>query len=417
MAEPLPFQQALDSLRRRGVLPTSLSTADIERLPQWIRDQAFFSARVAQAEILDGMMTRIDTLLGGGERGPGLGMDPALFRVEMRQLLDSVSYAPTPDDAGTIKDLRSEARLNVIVRTQEQMATGHGQYLQSTDPEIIDLYPAWELIRLRDSRVKRDWTTRWSEAAGAVGDTDALRMLSEQGRMIARKDSPIWTQLSRFGRPHPPFDFNSGMDVEDVDRTEALASLGGMLRMKERHREAVAAYDRAIARVASPERRHWLLFYARGIACERSDRWPCAEADFKRALDLMPEQPDVLNYLAYSWVDRGLAEHYDRALAMLQRAVELRPNSGHIIDSLAWALYKLGRYAQAVPLLERAVELLPQEAVILDHLGDAYWRVGRRLEARYQWQRALGAKPEPDLKPQLERKLEGGLPDAASGGG
>jgi tetratricopeptide (TPR) repeat protein len=207
------------------------------------------------------------------------------------------------------------------------------------------------------------------------------------------------------------------MAAERPDRTEALASLGGMLRMKERHREAVAAYDRAIARVASPERRHWLLFYARGIACERSDRWPCAEADFKRALDLMPEQPDVLNYLAYSWVDRGLAEHYDRALAMLQRAVELRPNSGHIIDSLAWALYKLGRYAQAVPLLERAVELLPQEAVILDHLGDAYWRVGRRLEARYQWQRALGAKPEPDLKPQLERKLESGLSDAKSGGG
>jgi hypothetical protein len=230
----LPFQEALDSLRRRGVLPTSLSTADIERLPQWIRDQAFFSARVAQAEILDGMMSRIDTLLGGGERGPGLGMDPALFRVEMRQLLDSVSYEPTPDDAGTIKDLRSEARLNVIVRTQEQMATGHGQFLQSTDPEIIDLYPAWELIRLRDSRVKRDWTTRWSEAASAVGDTDALRMVSEQGRMIARKDSPIWTQLSRFGRPHPPFDFNSGMDVEDVDRTEAIAI--GLIRPADRVR-------------------------------------------------------------------------------------------------------------------------------------------------------------------------------------
>lgn len=234
MAAPLPFADALNSLRRRGVLPTTLSTADIERLPQWIRDQAFFSARVAQAEILDGMMSRIDTLLGGGERGPGLGMDPALFRVEMRQLLDSVSYAPTPDDEGTIKDLRSEARLNVIVRTQEQMATGHGQFLQSTDPEIIDLYPAWELIRLRDSRVKRDWTTRWSEAAGAVGDTDALRMLSEQGRMIARKDSPIWTQLSRFGRPHPPFDFNSGMDVEDVDRTEALAI--GLIRPTDRVR-------------------------------------------------------------------------------------------------------------------------------------------------------------------------------------
>jgi tetratricopeptide (TPR) repeat protein len=119
----------------------------------------------------------------------------------------------------------------------------------------------------------------------------------------------------------------------------------------------------------------------------------------------------VLNYLAYSWVDKGFSQHYDRALGMLERAVALRPNSGHIIDSLAWALYKLGRHAEAVPLLERAVELLPQEAVILDHLGDAYWRVGRRLEARFQWRRALGASPEPDLKPQLERKLESGLRD------
>lgn len=219
----VPFADALADLRKRQILPTTLDSRAIEQLPQWVRDNAFFSSMVAEAQILDGLQSRIDQLLGGGERGPGLSMDPALFRVQMRELLDAVDYRPAdPKDEGTIKDLRTEARLNVIVRTQEQMATGHGQYLQSMDPDTVDLWPAWELIRLRDSKVKRAWPQRWGEAAVEVGDLDAARMLAEHGRMIARKDSPIWTALSRFGRPHPPFDYNSGMDVEDVERGECV---------------------------------------------------------------------------------------------------------------------------------------------------------------------------------------------------
>jgi hypothetical protein len=112
------------------------------------------------------------------------------------------------------------------------MATGHGQYLQSIDPDTIDMFPAWELIRVIDSRVKRDWTTRWADAAASAGDPDAQRMLDTHGRMIARKDSPIWTALSRFGRPHPPFDFNSGMDVEDVDRDSCVEL--GLIRAGDR---------------------------------------------------------------------------------------------------------------------------------------------------------------------------------------
>lgn len=224
MPEPRPFAEALANLRQRDLLPTSLTSAEIEQLPQWVRDSGFFSARVASAEILSGLQANIDQLLGGGERGPGMSMDPALFRVRIRELLDSVNYQPAdPRDEGTIKDLRTEARLNVIVRTQEEMATGHGQYLQSMDPETVDLWPGWELVRVRQSKMPRNWEQRWSEAASAVGDTDAQRMLSEHGRMLARKDSPIWSTLSRFGRPHAPFDFNSGMDVQDVARSECLA--------------------------------------------------------------------------------------------------------------------------------------------------------------------------------------------------
>jgi tetratricopeptide (TPR) repeat protein len=207
----------------------------------------------------------------------------------------------------------------------------------------------------------------------------------------------------------------TAMADERKDRIDALIQLGSMRRQQERFAEAAEAYDRAIGRIGQLEPRHAKLLFYRGIALERSKQWPRAEQDFQKSLELSPENPDVMNYLAYSWVDLGVAERYDEALKMLRRAVELRPDSGHIIDSLAWALYRLGRYGDAVPLLERATELVPTESVVLDHLGDAYWRVGRRVEARYQWRRALANKPEPDQKPIIEKKLENGLPDIEPG--
>ncbi|MFM8988955.1 MAG: tetratricopeptide repeat protein [Alphaproteobacteria bacterium] len=253
-----------------------------------------------------------------------------------------------------------------------------------------------------------DQQKRHADAIAAFGRVPASSPLAWPARLRMADG------LRELERLDEAMDMLEKMAAERPERIDALATKAGILRGKERFAEAAPVYDRAVARIASPERRHWTLFVSRGIAFERSGQWPKAEADFRKALDLQPEQPDVMNYLAYSWVDKGFSEHYDLALRMLERAVELRPQSGHIIDSLAWALYKLGRHAEAVPLLERAVEILPQEAVILDHLGDAYWKVGRRNEARFQWQRALGAKPEAELKPVLERKLRDGL-DAVEG--
>ncbi len=201
-----------------------------------------------------------------------------------------------------------------------------------------------------------------------------------------------------------------GMAAERPDRIEPLISLGAVLRTKERFADAARVYDRALARVRTPEPRHWSIYYARGIAHERSKQWIKAEADFMRALELQPEQPDVMNYLAYSWVDQGITMRYEEARRMLERAVSLRPNSGHIIDSLGWVLYRTGYYVEAVEVLERAVELLPGDPVLLDHLGDAYWQVGRANEARFQWQRALSNKPEPEARNEIERKLLSGLP-------
>lgn len=198
---------------------------------------------------------------------------------------------------------------------------------------------------------------------------------------------------------------------EDATRPEPLVSLGDLLRSNKRFAESVAAYDRAIELLSDLDKRHWTILYSRGISLERSKKWERAERDFKRALELNPDQPYVLNYLGYSWVDQGI--NLGPAREMIERAVKLRPNDGYIVDSLGWVLYRLKDFEGAVEHLERAVQLRPNDPTINDHLGDAYWRVGRYTEARFQWQRALALKPEADQISAIEDKLQRGL--AASG--
>lgn len=182
---------------------------------------------------------------------------------------------------------------------------------------------------------------------------------------------------------------------------------GDSLRRGEQFDAASAAYSAAIALIPTPAEQHWGLFYSRAVAYERAGQWPKAEADFRRALDLSPDQPQVLNYLGYSFVDRG--ENLVEALALIERAVAARPDAGYIIDSLAWAYYRLGRYNDAVAPMERASLLEPVDPVVTDHLGDIYWAVGRKLEARFQWRRALSFNPEEKDAPRIRRKLEVGL--------
>ena len=198
------------------------------------------------------------------------------------------------------------------------------------------------------------------------------------------------------------------MAAESPKTTSADVQLGDLLRNKKRFDEAAAAYDEAIRRAKEqslPDR--WTLFYDRGVSYERAGQWTLAEPDLLRALELKPEQPLILNYLGYSWIDKG--ENLDRGMKMVEKAVELRPEDGYIVDSLGWAHYRLGDYAGAVQYLERAIELVPADPTINDHLGDAYWQTGRFTEARYQWRRALQFGPDKtDVKP-IEVKLEDGL--------
>jgi tetratricopeptide (TPR) repeat protein len=184
------------------------------------------------------------------------------------------------------------------------------------------------------------------------------------------------------------------------------AQRGDILRTKQRFPDAVVAYDKAVGRISHPVPSDWMVFYSRGVAEERTHLWQKAEADFHRALELSPDQPFVLNYLAYSWADMG--HHLIEARQMIQRAAERRPNDGAITDSLGWVMFRQGDHQAAVKTLEKAVELQPEDSTINGHLGDAYMAVGRKIEAQYQWRRALNLNPAPDDAAKLEAKLSTG---------
>ena len=215
------------------------------------------------------------------------------------------------------------------------------------------------------------------------------------------------SSLDEMGRTKEAITLLSQMAVERKDRFEPLIKIGDLHRSNKEFEKAINAYNRGIKRVGMLDKTHWSLLYARGIAFERTKNWRNAEIDFLRALELSPKQPFVLNYLGYSWVDRGV--NLVRAKRMIHRAVELRPDDGYIVDSLGWVLYRLGDYAGAEKNLERAVVLRPEDPTINDHLGDAYWRVGRKFEARFQWNRALSLDPDKELIPVIVEKLRDGL--------
>ena len=198
--------------------------------------------------------------------------------------------------------------------------------------------------------------------------------------------------------------------VEEYPQSHvAMQVLGDFQRRHEHHEAAIASYSTAISMMrdqgVTPT---WQTWFSRAVSYERTGEWDKAESDFRAALEIEPNQATVLNYLGYSLVERG--EKYDEALGMIERAVAAQPDSGYIVDSLAWALYRLGQYDEALQHMERAVELEPTDPVLNDHLGDVFWAVGRHREARFQWSRALSFGPSDDMDSDLvRRKLEVGL--------
>jgi len=185
---------------------------------------------------------------------------------------------------------------------------------------------------------------------------------------------------------------------------EARTTLSDILRANEQYPEAIDILNGLIAEAKAPE---WQLYYARGVAYERTGKWKEAEADLSKALELRPEEAELLNYLGYAWIDRG--ERLQEAMGMVEKAVAANPRSGAIVDSLGWAHYRLGDYKKAVEILEQAVELEAGDPEINNHLGDAYWMVGRKDEAGFQWRRVLTLKPDDKIKADAEKKLANGL--------
>jgi tetratricopeptide (TPR) repeat protein len=221
------------------------------------------------------------------------------------------------------------------------------------------------------------------------------------------------TDLDAADRSDEAIKILKGVTAEDPKDLEAIMALGNIERGRKKFSDCAVTYSQGI-QVLPPnnDKANSVYYYYRGICEERSKQWSKAEADMRKALEMLPEQPHVLNYLGYSWIDQGV--NLDEGMKMIKRAVEQRPDDGYIVDSLGWAYFRIGNYEEAVKNLERAIDLKPEDPTINDHLGDAYWRVGRTLEAKFQWSHARDLKPEPDDLPKIEAKIENGLPDDPS---
>lgn len=271
----------------------------------------------------------------------------------------------------------------------------------------VYLDPGHDEARLLIAGMLRD-LKRYSDSSNVLMEVPREAPFSWRAR-IARADNLIDMKMDEAA-----IALLEEMATERPEEIDALLKIGDIMRARSRFEEGTEIYDRAFARIGADHPDRWRLHYFRGITLERSKRWPEAEADFLAALEMNPENPYVLNYLGYSWIDQGI--NIKRATEMVQRAVDQRQNDGYIVDSLGWAYYRVGRFEEAVTQLERAVQLRPEDPVINDHLGDAYWRVGRHREARFQWTRALSLDIDDELVPPIEKKMEEGLePPTAQG--
>lgn len=228
--------------------------------------------------------------------------------------------------------------------------------------------------------------------------------VSEQSTLFRTAALQRGLGLSRLDRNEEAVETLRGLVAESPEDYGGYIALGGVLASDQKYDDVIEVYEEALTHLDRTDERFWPLHYRLGIAYERTKQWPKAEETFKYALELSPNQPDVLNYLGYSWVDMNI--NLDEGVDMIKKAVEMRPRDGYIVDSLGWAHYRLGQFEDAVEALERAADLRPRDPTINDHLGDAYWRVGRKLEAAYQWSQVLDMDPEDVDMAKIETKLE-----------
>ncbi len=353
---------------------------------------------VAYAEVLS-QLERNDDAIDLITQSFGLSLDPYLEDIKGRlEAGETLSFETVREPSDGVAEvyfsianaLRREAQPAYTVLYSRMAAAIRADHIDALllSAELLEALERFELATEVYDLVPRDDP---SFHAAEIGRAEALRRSGREEAAIE-----VLNQLAE-SHGHLPL---------------VHVTLADTLRGLERFEESIEPYNTALSLIDTIEEPHWIIFFARAIAYERTKQWELAEADFRKALELRPDQPQVLNYLGYSFLE--MKTNYDEALAMIERAVELRPDSGYIIDSLGWGLFRLGRYEEAVGHMEKAVEKMPVDPIINDHLGDVYWAVGRYREAEFQWHRALSFITEDtdlnDIDPdRIRRKLEVGL--------
>ncbi|WP_103257609.1 tetratricopeptide repeat protein [Tabrizicola aquatica] len=388
--------------------------------------QAFGYYHKALALASVGDLEGADEILSGRAAGPIFVMRRGVFahaqilsqlerNADALALIDQ-SFGPGPDPIVDAMRRRLQAGEPVPFDTVRTARDGIAEVFFSVATALNgDADPVYTLLHLRVAGYLRP-----DHSDAVLLTADVLEMLGQHqlatetyGSFPPDDPAFVSAEIGRAGALR-------SQDKSDaaIEALQALArsnpglgsvqfALADMLRMEERFDEAEIAYTAAIDLKPQISEDDWVLFFYRGICHEQSKDWAAAEADFRRSLDLNPTQPQVLNYLGYGLVDRG--EKLDEALGMIEKAVAADPDKGYIIDSLAWALFRLGRYDEALEPMERASLLEPVDPVVTDHLGDVYWMVGRKLEAQFQWRRALSFEPTEKDADRIRRKLDIGL--------
>lgn len=380
-------------------------------------------------------------LVGDYEGAEGIFADQTgdglqLTRRAVMARLQILSQLERNDQAIALMDELFGAELDTELATmRDRLVAGEVlpfDILRSANDGIAEVFLS--VAKALSNEAGEDYVLVFSRVAEFLNprDSDAILLSARLLEALGRYDLAVETYRKIPGED-PSFyaaELGRAQALNAAGRTDAAAevleqltrshgqepsvhvTLGDLMRQIKRHDKAVEAYTDAMELLPDPTEGQWFLYYARGISHERLGNWEQAEADFRASLAISPEQPQVLNYLGYSLVEKH--KNLDEALDMIERAVAARPDSGFIVDSLGWVLYRLGRYEEAVGHMERAVELMPVDPVVNDHLGDVLWAVGRALEARFQWRRALsfvgtsesGEDVDPD---RIRRKLEVGL--------
>ncbi|AGB70254.1 hypothetical protein RTCIAT899_CH04205 [Rhizobium tropici CIAT 899] len=318
----------------------------------------------------------------------------------LNALRDSISKGDTPDQQVTNASEGAAAVLFTIGAAlnrdgAEDVVSLYLQIANSLDPKAADT-----LVLLGGLAEKQEQTDRAIGFYKKVPDNSPMARISELQLGLA---------LAQAGKVDDARKHLKALIDSDPNDVRSYLAYGSVLSDAKDFQAMADNYDKAVQIIGPvPKRSDWAVFFQRGIAFERLKKWADAEPNFKKALELNPDQPQVLNYLGYSWVDMNM--NLDQGLDMIKKAVDLRPDDGYIVDSLGWAYFRLNRFDDAVSELERAAQLKAGDPTINDHLGDAYWRVNRKLEAVYQWNRALASKPEEADIPKIKEKVEKGLP-------